>query len=213
MKMLLTLAMHAACSRSVTDYSFYSMTAFFPVDGERRAEYMNEDAPNVSWRLAVEKLEPVTEVNGDDIVTFEWSNLETGVLVGAVMWSSGNGGLVKIHGFADYTRGPAEFLVFDTPILFIDDYAMDRGEPVITRTNGYTFTSTLVAFEDCPVYWGPDWKQCAHIRLDDGDGDDQVGPIFSGDYWLAQRFGPAWMLLTGYTEKWNLAHYDLVEPE
>ena len=47
-----------------------------------------------------------------------------------------------------------------------------------------------------------------HIRLDDGDGDDMAGPNFAGDYWLVQRYGPAWMHLTGYTEKWNLARYE-----
>ena len=212
--MLLSLALFVGCTGSSTDFPGTRMSDFFPMDGERQAEYVNEDHDNIPWQLAVAKVEPIERVDDEDVVTFEWSNYDSGELVGAVKWSSSSGNGIKIHAYADYTGGSSDFITFDTPVLVTDDDdTMKRDESVVTETNGYTFTATLVGFEDCPVNWGLDWEDCAHITLDDGDGDDMVGPNFAGDYWLVQRYGPAWMHLTGYAEKWNLAHYDWVETE
>jgi hypothetical protein len=47
-----------------------------------------------------------------------------------------------------------------------------------------------------------------HLKIDDGDGDDTIGPFFAGDYWLVTRYGPAWMKLTGDSGTWTLADYD-----
>jgi hypothetical protein len=204
--MFLSLALLAACEDTAPTFLGTTMSPYFPMDGDRQAEYNNEDVDNVTWQLFVEKIEPTERVNDEEVVTFEWSNGDSGELVGAVKWSATSGEGIKIHAYAD---GTGDFITFDTPVLVTDDDdKMSRNESVTTETNGYTFVSTLVGPENCPVDWGLDWENCLHINLDDGDGDDMTGPIFAGDYWLVQRYGPAWMQLTGYTEKWNLAHYD-----
>ena len=204
--MLFSLALLAACVDNAPKFQGTKMSPFFPMDGERQAEYVNEDVDGTPWQLFVEKIEPVERVDEEDVVTFEWSRDDTAEIVGAVKWSSSSGKGIKIHAYA---VGVDDFITFDTPVnVTDDDDLMLRGESVTTETNGYTFTATLVGFEDCPVQWGIEWEDCAHITLDDGDGDDAAGPIFSGDYWLVQRYGPAWMQLTGFEEKWNLAHYD-----
>jgi hypothetical protein len=204
MSVLLTLLL--ACSGGDTTYKGTQMSEYFPYDGSRQAEYFNEDVDNVTWKMVVDKLEPTEMMGNYEVVTFEWSNYDNAEIVGAVKWSSGSGDGIHIHGFAE---GTGEFVMFDPPIAFTDDSDyMQVGASVTTETGGYTFTSTYVGNESCPVQWGLDWEGCVHIRLDDGDGDDMAGPNFAGDYWLVQRYGPAWMHLTGYTEKWNLARYE-----
>ncbi|MDP2314076.1 MAG: hypothetical protein Q8P41_14335 [Pseudomonadota bacterium] len=204
--MFLSLVLLVACVDNKPNFPGTKMSPYFPMDGGRQAEYNNEDPTGVPWQLVVEKIEPVEMVDEEEVVTFEWSNHDTGEIVGAVKWSASSGDGIKIHAFS---VGTGDFTTFDTPVLVSDDDdLMLRDDTVTTETNGYTFTATLVGFEDCTVDWGLDWEDCAHINLDDGDGDDTTGPIFAGDYWLVQRYGPAWMQLTGYEEKWNLAHYD-----
>lgn len=180
---------------------------FFPMDGDRQATYVSEDE-TVTASLNVEKIEPSETIDDLEVVTFEYSlSGDSLTIVGAVKWSAAAGHGIKIHAWSE---GPAgEFTVFDSPILVTNerDYA-NVGEVVTTTTNGYTFTSTFVGFQDCPVQWGLDWEGCLHLTIDDGDGDPSAGPFFAGDYWLVTRYGPAWMKLTGNTEKWNLIDYD-----
>lgn len=204
--MLLSLAVLSACNGDTTKFPGTKMSPYFPMDGARQAEYVNDDVEGTPWKLVVEKIEPVERVDEEEVVTFEWSRDDTGELVGAVKWSASSGDGIKIHAYAE---GTGDFITFDTPVLVTDDDdTMMRDQEVVTETNGYTFTATYIGPEDCPVQWGVEWVDCLHISLDDGDGDDMAGPIFSGDYWLVQRYGPAWMHLTGYDEKWNLADYD-----
>ena len=194
------------CSGSSTTYGGTTMSPFFPQDGDRQAEYINEDATNIAWKLVVEKITPVEMIDETEVVTWEWSRSDTGEVVGAVKWSSNGQTGIKIHG---YELPGEDAVMFDTAIAFSDeDDDMLSGESVVTETNGWTVTSTLVGKEDCPVNWGMDWEDCVHMTLDDGDGDDMVGLPFAGDYHLVARYGPAWMHLTGYAEKWNLADYD-----
>jgi hypothetical protein len=204
--MSLLLPLLVACDGGTTTYRGTQLSEYFPYDGTRSAEYINEDTENIGWKLVVDKLEPTSRQGDYELVTFEWSNFDDGSILGSVIWSSSNGDGIHIHGYSVGTDAP---ITFDPPIQFgDDDDYMSVGEEVVTETGGYTFTATYIGNEDCPVQWGLDWEGCLHMRLDDGDGDDMAGPIFAGDYWLVQRYGPAWMHLTGYTEKWNLARYD-----
>ncbi|MES2640438.1 MAG: hypothetical protein V4850_13175 [Myxococcota bacterium] len=183
-----------------------NLASFFPTDGERRAEYVNAAAGDIPWTLIVEKLEPTETIDGAELVTFEWSRDDTGELLGAVKWSSSSAEGIAIHAWS----GPdGAFVVFDEPVQVADD-AMISGDTLDTPAGGVSFTSTFVGFEDCPVSWGEDFEGCAHLSIDDGDGDPMTGPLFAGDYWLANEQGPAWMITTGYAEKWDLAYFKWV---
>ena len=196
-----------ACTGTTPTFDGTKMSDFFPQDGDRQAEYINEDSTNIAWKLVVEKIEPVEMIDEVEVVTWEWSRSDTGEVIGSVKWSSNSQDSIRIHGYEVTATG--ESVMFTTPIAIApDDDDMLSGESVTTTTDGWTVTSTLVGKEDCSVNWGMDWEDCVHIRLDDGDGDDMVGLPFAGDYHLVQRYGPAWMHLTGYAEKWNLADYD-----
>lgn len=211
---LLPAGLLAACTGGLVDqggvngdldgFNGVRMSDYFPQDGLRDAEYINDDAA-VPFTLLVEKVSPVENVDGVEVVTWEWSRDDTGARLGAVKWSSVSGDGIHIHAWAD---GEGAFTTFDTPVAFTDDDDfMETGDSVATTTDGLTFSATFVGLEDCPVAWGMAWEDCAHVRLDDGDGDDATGPLFAGDYWLAPSWGPAWMAVTGYA-KWDLAHYD-----
>ena len=199
---LLVSALLVACTGATPPgFKGTQMSAYMPLDGNREASYYNDDAA-VEFTLLMEKKLPTEQIDGVEIVELEQSKEEDGTILGAVKWSSWDG--IQIHG---WRSGTDAYTMFDTPVAFASDYML-KDESVVTTTNGITFTSTFLCFESCPVTWGVDWDDCAHIRIDDGDGDDMAGPNFAGDYWLVQRYGPAWMHLTGYTEKWNLARYE-----
>jgi hypothetical protein len=199
---MLTTLVLLACTGTQPAFKGTQMEEYFPLDGERRAAYGSFEGGN-GYDLVVTKVLPTESADGVEIVTFEHSNEETGEILGAVKWSNSEG--VQIHGYRP--DASSDFVTFDTPVIFATEYMM-RNDAVTTETNGFTFTSTLVGFEDCPVLWGQSWTDCAHVRLDDGDGDDASGPLFAGDYWLVTRYGPAWMTTTGVVENWNLKDYD-----
>lgn len=204
--MLVSVSLLVACTDGMQEFKGTKMSDYFPQDGERVAEYTNDDTTTYDWKLRIEKDDQTERVDEEEVVTWEWSREDTGDLLGSVKWSSTSNEGIKIHG---YSVGTEEFTTFDTPVLVTDDDDyMNKNESVVTETNGYTFTSTLLGVESCPVLWGPDDWECVHIVLDDGDGDDTAGPIFAGEYWLVPRYGPAWMILTGYEEKWDLSFYE-----
>ncbi len=190
-----------ACGGGTTEFKGTQMESYFPLDGDRQAVYGSDEAAN-GFDLVVTKLEPAETIDGAEVVTLEHSEEDAGVVLGAVKWSNSDG--VKIYGYR--SDATSDFTMFDTPIVFAEQF-MRKGDEMVTETNDMTFTSSFVAVEDCPVLWGPDWKECVHMRLDDGDGDDSVGPLFAGDYWLVTRYGPAWMQTTGVAAKWNLKDY------
>jgi hypothetical protein len=203
---LLLLPLAVACTGNAPTYQGLKMSDYFPTDGQRDAEYVNDDPDTVPFTLEVQKVEPTETVGTTEVVTFEWYNEDTGELMGAVKWGSSSQDSIQIFAYA---VGTDDYTTFDTPVQLTDDSNyMNRGESVVTETNGFTFTSTFSDVQDCPTVWDASWSDCVHITLDDGDGDDMAGPIFVGEYWLVHRYGPAWMKLTGYADNWNLAHYD-----
>ena len=203
---MFVLVLLAGCeSKDGIGFSGTQTSPYFPMDGDRTALYYNEN-PEVAWTLHVEKQEPTQLVDGMEVVNFEYSNDTDGTILGIVQWSSTTGEGIKIHG---YSEGTGDIVPFVPPINVSDptDY-MNRNDVVTTETDQGTFTSEFVGFENCPVQWGIDNWDCLNLVLDDGDGDASAGRFFVGSYWLVTRYGPAWMQLTGYDEKWNLADYD-----
>lgn len=201
------IAALCGCPGGGSQYNGTSMVEYFPFDGGRDGEFVNNDS-TIAYHQLTHKVEP-TELaeDGRETATFEVSTND-GTLLYAVRWSTRSNQPVRIEAWADYSAGAdSAFTVFDPPIDVVDAF-MRSGDTMETSTGGTTFTGTYVGPEDCPVLWGGlDWEDCAHIRLDDGDGDDSVGPKFAGDYWVVARYGQAWMQLTGDAEAWRLSDY------
>jgi hypothetical protein len=204
---ILSLLVLTACHRPDLSITGMKTSPFFPTDGSRTATYVSDDA-TIADTLQVDKIEPTETIDDREVVTFEYARSgESLTSIGDVKWSSVSGSGIKIFGYSEGTGG--EMIMFDTPVDFTDDDDYEKpNETITTTTNGYTFTSTFIDLQDCPVDWGLDWIGCMHIKLDDGDGDDTAGPFFAGEYWLVTRYGPAWMKLTGDTANWNLADYN-----
>ncbi len=200
------LALLAGCGGPPTDsWNGTVMADFFPSDGSRDAEYVNDDSTNVTWHMLTHEVQPV-ETASDTRVTYtlEYSK-DDGTLLYAVKWSVRSNQPVRIEAYAE---GTADFTVYDPPIDVVNA-DMVSGDAVTTTTGGTTFTGTYVGPEDCPVLWGGlSWTGCAHITIDDGDGDNTKGPLFAGDYWLVARYGEAWLQTTGFTQPWKLSDYN-----
>lgn len=200
---MLALLVMIACDSEV-GYTGTKMGDYFPFEGGREATYSNEDA-TVEYLLIMEKVTPTEVVDSLELVTFEYYRDDTYELLGSVTWSN-RAGEVLIHRWSDAAGTVEEF---DPPVSVTPKSGyMRAGEAVTTETGGRTFTSTFVDVQDCPVQWGLDWEGCVHLNLDDGDGDAMAGPLFAGEYWLVTRYMFAWMHITGYSAKWNLANYD-----
>ena len=193
----------AGCTGEGPTYSGTSMTDFFPFDGGRDAEYVNDDT-TVAWHLLTHMVPETVVVDNRETATWEY-RMDDGTLLYAVKWSVRSNQPVQIEAWAD---GTGEFVTFDPPIVVANAFMLSN-DSVTTETGGMTFTSTYIGPEDCTVIWGGlEWEDCAHIRIDDGDGDDMAGPKFAGDYWLVTRYGQAWATTTGYAQPWKLSDYD-----
>lgn len=207
--MLITLL--AACGPPTTSYAGLGMSDYFPLDGARAATYTNEDA-TVPYKLAMEKLQPTSQMDGREVVVFEYSEDGADTVFYSVGWSTQSGDAVQIH---SYSVGAADPITFDPPLQVTDeDDSMRTGESVTFDTTGsdgtsWSVTSTYVEpVPECPTLYTDKWTDCIHIRIDDGDGDDAVGLPFAGDYTLVTGYGPAWMQLTGDPDLWNLTKYE-----
>ena len=72
----------AGCTGQGPIYDGTSMVGFFPFDGDRDAEYVNEDT-SIAWHLMVHKVPETTVVDNRETATFEYS-MDDGTLLYAV---------------------------------------------------------------------------------------------------------------------------------
>lgn len=213
---MLTFLLFACSGGGVQPYAGLKVSDYFGLDGERRGTYNNQDT-TVTWQLVVEKKDATSIVDGRELVTFEYSNGATSELLGAVQYSVVPGEEVLVHA---YSIGIGELLTFDPPVALTDnDDAMSSGDFVETKTTdsggtSWTFTATLVEqVPECPTTFSQDFEKCANFSIDDGDGDDQIGPLFAGDYTLVNAWGPAYFTPPGYQDPWELTQYVYEYPE
>lgn len=203
----------SGCGGGVTSYSGTKMADYFNAESIVRSTYANEDQATVPDNLLLTQPVPSENVDGRIVFTLEQRmEDDNDTLLGGVKWSAPSGEDVWIHGWED---AAGTWTDFDPPIGVTDPSGnMHVGDFVVTETGGVTYTSTFVGQDDCPVLWTQDtWEDCVHMNIDDGGGatssaDPASRPIFVGDYWLVTRFFVAWMLTSGWDEKWVLSDYD-----
>lgn len=198
---------------TTTNYSGYTMSDYFPLDGERSWEYSQEDE-EILWQLSVEKVTPTETVGNDEVVTLEYSQKDPVELLYSIKWSSSASTGIEIFGYSVEATG--ESVSYDTPIG-VADFQMRSGETVDTEVDGVAWQGTFVGIEDCPNLWVDSWECVKMTILDDEDGngdyeddddDDAGAPPFEGSWWLAPRYGASRFLPNGYDSDWVLSRAD-----
>ena len=185
-----------ACGGTTTTYSGHTTNSYMALDGERSWTYSNDGLP---YTLEIEKI-PETEMSGDtEIVTLEYSVEDPAQLLGSVAWSSDSRDGILIHGY--------DSIRFEEPIQFAE-YRMSPGGIATTETDGAVFTSTFIGVETCENLWiteGEPWE-CLRFTIE----SDEEGYPFTGDYWLANAWGPSRFINTdgewGSENTWVLNH-------
>ncbi|MCK6504856.1 hypothetical protein L6R53_15885 [Myxococcota bacterium] len=200
-----SLALVTGC-KPVTDVWGHPLYEYFPFDKERTWAYAMDD-DSAGYVLAVEKV-AATDQQGVEVATLEYRKQDSDLLY-SVDWSSDANGGVLIHG---YTVQGGDSVRFDTAVQFANHEAL-AGEQVVTETNGMTFTATFHGIEECPNLWTSEVWDCAHITLDDGDGDDMAGPPFAGDWWGAGSWNASRFHTTGGSADWVLTSAWYCDPE
>ena len=215
--MLLLAAL--ACDPGTGDpvYAGTKMSDYFAFDGNRSMSFNNEDT-SIDWKLRVDKKPQTTVVDSREVVTMEYYDAATAGLLGSVDWSSVTGDSVKVHAYTLEATGTP--VTFDPPIEITDgDDAMRLGDEVVsesTDSNGVsvTYTSTLVeSLSTCPTIIQDDFTQCVRMTIDDGDGDAQVGALFTGDITLVAAYGPVYMTIPGWETEWQLSEISYTSDE
>ncbi len=193
------------------------MSDYFAFEGARTNEYNNADTA-IDYKLIVQKKTQTTQEGDREIVTMEYTNGNTADVFGSVLWSSITSDSVVVHGYSLGTTGAT--ITFDPPVAITDDDdAMRVGESVETETtdsdgNSFTYVSTLVeGVATCPSTANDDFAQCVHMTIDDGDGDDAVGPLFTGDFVLVASWGPVFQTLPLWESEWELTDMEYTSTE
>lgn len=202
-----------ACEPTGTQpFAGTKMSDYFVFDGERTNEYNNEDVA-IDYKLVVQKKTQTTQVDDREVATMEYTNGNTGEVFGSVQWSVITSDSVLVHGYSLGATG--ELITFDPPVAITDgDDAMRIGDTVETETtdsagNSFTYVSTLVeGVAECPSTANDDFTQCVHMTIDDGDGDANVGPLFTGDFILVAAWGAVYQTIPGWETEWELTDMD-----
>jgi len=169
-------------------------------------EFMNEN-PAVSYKLigtlAVDRADA-------DVYTVKYAkhcmandaSCETGELVRAISWSNDALNGVLIHEIND----AGVETVFEPPLALAAS-EMYNADFMVTETAGYTWTSTLVASETCPVdITGGIGEDCLRISLSDG-GMGATNPALVGEYWAVSGYGIVAMDVASDEGRWKLLDY------
>ncbi len=183
-------------------------TDYFPLDGAARVASYRSASGAMDWTLELQKADTST-VDGIEVVTLEYFDATSSDLLWQVRWSSDAIHGVRIHGFTD-VQGQDE-VVFDTPVVLIERGV--QSEPVVTETNGFTFTASAGSHDGCETFWMPAWsdESCLVVSLSDADGLPGTHGVITGEYRLVPSYGPAWLDLDAYDDAWWMSDFDWEE--
>ncbi len=200
----LAVILLTGCPPKQNPYSYGGtlMYEMFPFDGIRTWEFVNTDEElSYSMIATMREQDPEAKEPKDGVprYTIDYAkhcrgadpDCYEGEIMRTITWSSDLTEGVRIHDYED-TNGLIEF---GTAIQLAPS-EMERDDVEETKTDGYTWTSTLIGAENCPVRMNVDWEDCMHLVLDDGDGDDTTNTGLVGDYWAIAGFNVVAILLT-----------------
>lgn len=193
-----------ACTDITANPDIFDESDYFPLDGSTRRWEFSAAEGGMDWTLRVERGNIASE-DGADLVTVGLVDADSDADLWLVRWSKDPIKGVRILGYTDLEKG--EETTFTIPVVFLQ--RTPQREPVVTRTDLGTFTST-VSYDGCETFWEPSWGQerCLVVDLDgDGSGDHD---ILTGQYRLVPSVGFAWLDLDAWPDAWWLSHYEWV---
>ncbi len=180
----------------------------FPFDGAPTWEFMNANQ-SVSYKLI--GILDQTRNDDDEIFTIRYTKMcmavdascVDGELVRAISWSNDPVEGVAIHS----VNNSGVQTEFDPPLALAAS-EMYYDDTMITETAGFTWTSTLVTSEECPVaITGGIDADCLRISLSDGGmGETNAGLV--GEYWAVAGYGVVAMDVAADQGRWELVDYD-----
>jgi len=198
--------MFFGCETTEDETGPVDMSEAFPVGGNSSWEFLNANA-TVSYTLIGSLAQDRTD---ESLYTIKYvkhcmavdETCVEGELVRSLTLSNDANNGVLIHG----TNDAGIETVYEPP-LTMAAAEMYQSDQMITQTAGFTWTSTLVATEECPVViTGGIAEQCVRISLSDGGmGETNSGLV--GEYWATAGYGIVAMDVASDEGRWELRDY------
>jgi len=195
-----------ACETEGDETAPVDVTEAFPFDGNPTWELMNENTA-VTYQLVGSLAQDRDDAN---IYTIRYAKRCMAVdptcvddeLVRAISLSNDPNTGVYLHSVND----AGVETVFEPP-LAIAAAEMFQNDQMITQTAGFTWTSTLVSTEECPVViTGGIADQCLRLSISDGGmGETNAGLV--GEYWATAGYGIVAMDVASDEGRWELRDY------
>lgn len=190
------------------------MSPYFPFDGIRTWEFISTDMEMSFKRQANMRSTEPDVVDGVNTYPIDYhikcvqhdEECESG-LERTLSWSSNQ--IDGVHIWY-WTEGNDPTVYFDPP-LQIAEVEMKVGEAITTETGGAVWTSTLVAFEDCPIRFRGGPSRCARFTLTDGDENPETGAGLVGDYWASVNYNIVGFQFPDDEGVWQLANHQCEE--
>lgn len=173
------------------------MEPYFPFDGRRSWQFINEDALAYDYLQLATLSEDFETIDVDGATTQAYTltfvkdcvNDDTGcadgTVDGAPLWamqiSADSLKGVLVH---SYSVGDAALTPLDPP-LRISPARQVIGGSEETSTDGVDFSSTFTGYEDCPVQRDVRWPECVRFDI---DGGGATHPLV-GTFWAITTYG------------------------
>jgi hypothetical protein len=210
----LALLAITGCGTTAYTYSGYWTADHFPLGGERNWQYQNEGE---DFLMKVENISSET-VDGDTVVTLNYTNETTNSLMYSIKWAADKGSAVKIHGYylaegvydneGDDTGMGTDAVVgswvnFSPPIELTERQG-SPGDVVESTDDGVNYVSTFDAYESCPNLWTQDWE-CMKMII---ESDESSPAPFVGTWHWATEYGTSIFQPAGAEFPWRLTSYE-----
>jgi hypothetical protein len=187
----------AACGpQPAPCYCGYSLDVFFPFDGQRTWEFVNDD-PSVPYHV-IATLDPdfaEREGGAMQVYTIHYTVACVGddpacvdegpFRVRSIQMSSDRAYGTLLHS-VDLGSG---IEVFEPPVMLTDGMG-DVGQLWETDSNGITWASVYAELGDCDVPYTHEWSHCLTLLVDD-DANAETRPT-------AHPLHGEWVAVTGY---------------
>jgi hypothetical protein len=194
--------MLVGCDGQKFQYGGESLVDRFPLDGERRWDYIHDD-PDL-YSLSVEKVNAQL-TDGKEIVTLTYTAVDSDggeVLLHEIDWSADADDGVEIWRWTDFTTDSAGITTDFSPPITFAERQMNAGDIVDTTAGGATYTTQYSGLQECPNNWSDESWECARITLT----SDVGGEPFTGEYWIAMSYGTSWMEPAELGGRWTLSN-------